>query len=162
MIQFWAQSLDNKSPDSFAADRPTNLVGEHDQHNRRAIVERVSRASRGELVGQLDGVVAHLAGSTFVIKAPCVEQDVAGRLAPLVGVGEVPKGDSARFASNAAKEFREFAATVGRHLLPDTVRAIESLATAVLEKKKTRTRTSLVIAGIVVALLALLLAFSRK
>lgn len=162
MIQFWAQSLDNKSPDLFADNGPANLVAENDQHRKRAIVARVARASCGGLVDQRDGVVAHLAGSEFVMKVPCVERDVVGRLAPFVGVGEVRSKSAEHFADDTAKAFQEFAAMVGRRLLPRTVEAIKALARTVFEKKKSRTRRLQVIMGVYVAILALLLAFMRK
>lgn len=154
MIWFWAQSLDNKSPDVFAADRPTNLVAADDEHTRTAIVTRVSKASRGALIGPVAGVIAHLAGSEFMIKAPCEERDVAGRLAPLVAVGSIPAGSSESFAGDIAGKFREFAATTNRRLLPATLSAIESLVRAVLEKKKRRTRRLLVSVGVCVVLFA--------
>ena len=156
MIWFWAQSLDNKSPDMFATDRPTNLVPKEDEHTRSRIVTRISNASRGVLIGPVAGVVAHLAGSEFVIKAPCEERDVAGRLAPVVAVGSIPTGPSEGFADDTTREFREFAATINRRLLPATLRAIENLAQDLLKKKR-RTRRLLVSVGCVVVLAILLL-----
>lgn len=133
-LRFWAQALDNTSPDHF--DMRGEPLAPDDSAARQEIVSRVSRVARsGSRVFQRDGVRLLADGRHFVVEVASVQRDEAGRIAPVVCYGSCSRNDTLP-VDETVVAIVEFAAGIGRSVHPEHVELIHAALSA--QQKKVR------------------------
>lgn len=131
----WAQPLDNRAPD-------------HVEKKGRLLDPRTDAAHREAAVSSVAGVIKHGAVAysrehikltedrgRFVIELPSAQRDERGRIAPIVGLGELPPTIDDGFGSTVAIELEEFARRIGRTVEPEHMSDVRA---AFAEQKKKR------------------------
>ena len=83
---FWAQSLDNTSPDHFM-DQGVDLLAEEKQGRQKIVSLIYEVAKRGRRRYDASGVALTATRRDFVLDVPMVELDVVGRSAPVTAYG---------------------------------------------------------------------------
>lgn len=150
---FWAQALDNSSPDHIEISGA--ILSPDDTVRRQEAVSRVSNVVKaGTRVFESRDLQMTADEHHFVIEVPSTQRDRAGRTAPVVCYGDYGSTVNDELAKSVAVGFDEFAKGIGRSLQPaqsEFVRAFEAL------KKNVTTRKLVRGAGIAAAVLVLLL-----
>lgn len=134
---FWAQPLDNASPDIIHDGNEALLPS--DTTRREAVVLRVSDVIKhGLRYFEHDGVVATEDGKHFVLELPSAQRDCLGRAAPIVCCGECssPKGENV--GDKCIDALIRFAEQIERGILPAHLDAIRSSFTTLKKKDHAR------------------------
>lgn len=138
MIQessFWAQALDNTSPDLFELDGralpPVDIAG------REAVATQASNVvENGVRVFESGDVHLTRNRNYFVLEVPSVQHDELGRIAPIVCLGRFESIDDLSAADIFASTQR-FAHRIGRNLHPACAELM-AIAFETLKKKSPR------------------------
>ena len=135
---FWAQALDNASPDHFEM-RGEELLSD-DAVRRQEAVSLVSDVVKaGTRIFDAQGVQLTEDGRHFVVELPSAELDRAGRRAPIVCYGEYGSRVGDTLWASVAVGLDDFAKRIGRNISPEHFElARESFETL---KKKSSTRS---------------------
>ncbi len=157
-LVFWAQALDNASPDHIAFQGED--VSPNDEVRRQQAVSLVSSVVKGGTpVFVEDGFQLTEDGHRFVVEVPSGERDREGRIAPIVCCGEYDATVNEALSAHVAAGIGNFANSIGRTThakhLEMTLKAF-----AALKKKSStrRLRRTIGIAGLIFGLLAALYA----
>ena len=130
---FWAQSLDNQSPDLIFKDREKI----DNQSTAQKIVSEIYALSgkRKELSSEVKVRFNH---SNFVIEAIPTEKDEKDRLAPIVIYGEFPKENFSEWIEASCDSIREVVGdNLKRTLKENTLLKINEWFDEVLKARKT-------------------------
>lgn len=155
-LTFWAQALDNKSPDHIGIGG--EAVPPEDTFRREESVSLVSSVVKGgACVFQERGMQLTADDDKFVVEVPSLERDQAGRSAPIVCYGGYGAEIDDALAKEVCTGFHDFAKRIGRTVQAD----VEDFARAFAALKKNVSKRKLVhLVGIGAAvLLTLLLAY---
>jgi hypothetical protein len=135
---FWAQALDNSSPDHM--DKRGEELSPDDSYHRNEVVALVSAVvKRGTRVFESNGVQLTVDKHHFVLEVPSAERDQAGRIAPIVCYGNydpVMQSVGNAFGASVAVGLHDFATRIGRSLQPEHVELVD-IAFVELKKKST-------------------------
>lgn len=154
---YWAQALDNSSPDHIILNGKETLP--EDQKSRSQVASQVSNIiKKGTRLFEGSGLRLTVDSHQFVIEIPSIEVDVAGRTAPIICAGDFRDASIDHIASEVSESLLVFASKINRTLSPEyselTFKAFEVL------KKKLRTRRLLLLTFSVVSIALLLQAIS--
>ena len=113
-LSFWAQALDNTSPDHFMQDEH---MLDDDSQGRQGIAQSVSRVkSNGSRAYDESGVILVVHRTEFVLEFPCEERDDSGRVSPIVCHGTFGDRASAELNAFVINEAKRFALEAHRPL----------------------------------------------
>ncbi len=131
---FWAQSLDNQSPDLIFQDRE-EIVNES---ICQKIVSEIYNLP-GEKIKLSSEVTVRFSDPKFVIEAIPLEKDEGNRLAPIVIYGQLPDKLSPDWIESSCSKIREVVAhQLKRTLNRDAVAIIKQWFNSILEAKKNK------------------------
>jgi hypothetical protein len=133
-LSFWAQSLDNQSPDVIFKD------GEElsDDELRQKLVSEIYDVSRRniEVLPADSSVTVRYSYPKFVIEAIPTEKDQINRLAPIVIYGVLPNGWSEIWIKDVCSEIESFVSSrLKRTLDGSALIAIQNWLDEALKKK---------------------------
>lgn len=135
---FWAQALDNSSPDHF--DVQSEELAADDSIRRQEAVSSVSRVIKnGTRLYEVSGVLLTADARHFVLEVPSAQRDRAGRIAPIVCYGEYDTGVGDALSASAAVALVDFAKRIGRTVQPEHFELAQA-SFAALKKKSTTTK----------------------
>jgi len=118
MLIFWAQALDNASPDHI--DMRGEELSPDDTLRRQEAVSLVSGVVKaGSRIFDQRGVQLTEDGRHFVVEVPSAERDRAGRTAPVVCYGEYDSTVGDALGASVAVGLDDFAKRIGRNILPE-------------------------------------------
>ncbi|MEO7035874.1 MAG: hypothetical protein ABI548_18205 [Polyangiaceae bacterium] len=119
-LLFWAQALDNASPDHLA--RGGQDLPIEDSGGRQDVVSRVSAVVKtGDKVFSEAGVNLTGDGNRFVVEVTSVQRDHAGRAAPIICFGEYASPIEDSLWVSVAAGVEDFARRIGRDVAPERV-----------------------------------------
>jgi hypothetical protein len=133
---FWAQALDNSSPDHIYMHGNELTPGETER--RQEAVSLVSSVVKtGKRIFASNGVQLTTAGQRFIIEIPSVQRDSVGRAAPIVcyGDSEISRNDSIENLIMTGLD--TFATQIGRSLRRDHVDLVR-VCINLLKKKSSK------------------------
>lgn len=147
----WAQALDNSSPDHFKVGG--NELAEGDTIRRQEAVSLVSRViENGTRYYDFDGVLLTADAKHFVVEAPSVQRDQAGRTAPIICCGLYEFEDNDKVGYLVAAALSDFAISIGRTLLSEHLEHTQASFT-VLKKKRSKPKRAFKIGVLVLMVL---------
>lgn len=150
---FWAQALDNASPDHF--DVYGNNLAPDDTVQRQEAVSMVSSVIKnGTRLFDKNSVLLTADASHFVLEVQSVQRDLAGRNAPIVCCGDYETITGNALGSSAVIALENFAKKIGRSLQPEYYQLV--LASFDALKKKSLKRKGKGIVWTITVVLALL------
>lgn len=133
-LSFWAQSLDNQSPDILVKD------GEElsdDKLRQELVSEIYAVTTKKEISPPGSSVTVRYSDPKFVIEAIPTEKDEVNRIAPIVIYGELRDDFSLEWIEEACDEIEKVVSDkIKRTLHHSTLEAIRNWLTQTLEKKK--------------------------
>jgi hypothetical protein len=134
-LSFWAQSLDNQSPDIIFKD------GEElsDDNLRQELVSEIYKIPKNniEILSTDSAVTARHSYPKFVIEAIPTEKDQVNRLAPIVIYGVLPDNLSEIWIKEVCTGIEDFVSNRLKRTLDDSALvAIHDWLSETLEKKK--------------------------
>jgi hypothetical protein len=121
MISFLAQSLDNESPNSITQDGKIILPSEEEKRERilSDIYDIVSEKTK---IKSLSGVTMYGKASRFVFEVIPLDKDIAGRLSPIVILGDFPKEQSSDiWVNDVCNQLVKFASEVLGRTISDSI-----------------------------------------
>lgn len=119
-FSFWAQALDNTSPDHFYHEGIELPADE--KAKRREVVVLVSNViKQGHKKYDDGGVLLTSDHRAFVLEVPVLEQDVLGRGGAITAYGPISSNE---MEVSFLRELNAFATDVGRSFLPDTLERV--------------------------------------
>ena len=138
-MSFRAQSLDNQAPDPMELNqRP---LAEEDVAERQELARQISEVSLcGSEVFSEESHAAFLLGDKFLLDTPSDQLDDAGRIAPIICYGRVPKLLSESWSSDVVKAVVGFAERIGRTISPKSQEVAGLGVDAILEEVKKQNR----------------------
>lgn len=150
---FWAQALDNSSPDHIEARGEELDFG--DSGRRQEAATQVSRVIKlGNNVFSADGVQLTADNRDFVLEVPSVQRDRVGRIAPIVCYGNYSRDARSELGVSASTALAAFATRIGRTIQPEHVALVHKAFDVLKKKCLTRRIVWTIVNGI------LILAFS--
>ena len=153
MFVYWAQALDNASPDHL--DVQGVRLAPEDAVRRQAAVSLVSSVVKtGSRIFSEHGVWLTENGHQFVVEVPSAEADQAGRMAPIDCYGEYEAEADDAFGAAVSDGIENFARSIGRTIRPDQAETIRRAFEA--RKKKSSRNRLVLLAGIGLLALAVL------
>lgn len=157
---FWAQALDNSSPDHF--EMRGEKISDDDSLRREEGVSLISNVVKsGSRVFESHGMQLTADQKHFVIEVLSTQLDQIGRAAPVICYGDYDSNVNDEIAGKVAAGFEAFAKCIGRSLQLDRTKLF--LAFEELKKKRTRRRLlCLVWIGVAVVILLVYWLGSRK
>jgi hypothetical protein len=118
-LAFWAQALDNVSPDPMEF-HGTELTPDERAH-REDVVSGVSLVIKaGARIFETHGVKLTADQHHFVLEVPSAQRDQARRIAPIVCYGGYDSTVDDDFVRRVAEGLDNFANRIGRSLQSDT------------------------------------------
>lgn len=116
-LSFWAQALDNTTPDLIDLDGESLLPSE--VVKREEVATRVSNVvEMGSRIFESGDFQLTCDREHFVLEVPSVQHDDLGRIAPIVCLGRIDALDDASVVDIFAGT-QQFAHRIGRTLPPD-------------------------------------------
>lgn len=114
---FWAQALDNASPDHIEVSG--KLLAAGDTGPRQAATAQVSGVTKaGRTIFSSGGVRLIVDRRRFVIEVRSSDTDHAGRIAPIVHCDEYNGAGDGTFGDAMIEEIDQFARRIGRTIPP--------------------------------------------
>ena len=151
---FWAQALDNSSPDHF--DMYGEELAPENTASRQTAVSNVSDVIKtGTRVFESKGVQLTANRQHFVVEVPSAQRDRVGRIAPIVCYGDYGGTVDDALGEAVANGLAHFAKQIGRSVLPEHFKLVGETFAAL--KKKSSKRKFVLVVAIVTAILFLLL-----
>jgi len=140
-LSFWAQSLDNRSPDVIFRD------GEElsDDESRQKLVSEIYEVPKSDIEALLadSSVTVRYSDPRFVIEAIPTEKDQVNRLAPIVIYGVLPNDWSELWIKDVRDEIENFVSSrLKRTLDSSALVAIQNWLNETLKKKKADLRSN--------------------
>jgi hypothetical protein len=115
---FWAQALDNSSPDHF--EHRGKMLLESDVVLRQETVSLVSQIVKsGECVYDKGDNKLTADGRRFLLEVLSVQRDNVGRTAPIVCCGEYEEKIGYTFVNALCDDLNQFTIRIGRNLPPN-------------------------------------------
>lgn len=153
---FWAQALDNSSPDSITVRG--EALGADDSLRRQKAVSDVSHVVKlGNRIFDTRGVQLTVDAQHFIIEVPSVQRDKAGRAAPIVCYGQYDREIIANLSDYVADSLCEFARENGRSIKPEHIELVHQAFSELKKKlKKRRIVFGTVIGAAVLTIVALI------
>ena len=152
-LTFWAQALDNSTPDHIELRGEQLVPG--DSAKRQEAVSLVSGVVKiGSRIFDQRGTQLTEDGRRFVVEVPSIERDRAGRAAPIVCCGDYDSMVDADFSASVVVGLNGFAKRIGRNILPEHCELVRESFRVL--KKKTSTRRLIHLVGIGTVLLSVL------
>jgi len=154
-LSFFAQALDNTSPNHLSLDG--QMLHSNDTALREQITTMIANTTmKGKKVFDEEFIQLHINGADFIISVPSAERDDIGRIAPIVCIGKVndPMDDSV--TEKILHEIKHFTAMIGRSVDPETIR-IARKALLLLKKNRQIPRYGLAIGAAIIAVIAIYL-----
>lgn len=139
-LSFWAQSLDNKAPDTIVKGGKKLDPSQAEAQNVCDSVDRV--VSEKTKLFDESGVTIYCKDFEFVIEAIPKDLDSGKRRSPIVIYGQLPEDwltDSVNctdFSNRITEDMTKFAGTIGRAFNPDTLHEIKRGLKVAHGKKK--------------------------
>ena len=134
---FWAQALDNASPDHFEVGGEELSVD--DSARRQEGVSSVSTViKKGTRIYDVNGVLLTADDRHFVLEVPSAQRDRAGRAAPIVCYGDFDATVGDALGTSAAVAVDDFAKRIGRTLQPEHVELARASFEALKKKSSTK------------------------
>lgn len=136
-LSFWAQSLDNQSPDMIFKDGQE--LSADDDELRQKLVSEIYKipSSNIEVLTADSSVTVRYSYPKFVIEAIPAEKDQVNRLAPIVIYGVLPNDGSESWSKDVRKEIETFVSNkLNRTLDSSALVAIENWLNKILKKKR--------------------------
>lgn len=153
---FWAQSLDNVSPDHFEIDGQP--LADSDVAGRQGVVTQIARiAEKGAMVFQEGGVSLTVSRDGCVVEAYSNLPDQAGRIAPIVGLIKVDYRPSPSLGDAVSEAMRSFALSIGRDLKAGHDELVRNAFSVKFARRGTRFPAWVVLAIITFIVIALVL-----
>ncbi len=113
ILVFWAQALDNTSPDHIELNGK-ELLHDDTANRQRAVSLMSSIVKAGSEVFDRDNVRITVDSRRFVVAVPSNERDCAGRIAPIVCCGEYNSPVEDGFIDKVKDGLGGFAKNIGR------------------------------------------------
>lgn len=155
-VTFWAQALDNVSPDAIEFSGET--LAPDDSARRQKVVSSVSLTVRnGREIFDSDGVRLIVDRQHFVMEVNSAERDQAGRIAPIVCFGHYDQGDVGSISSEVSLGLAAFAKQIGRNIESAQHEAILASFAQLKKKLPWSARFMTLIAGLPAQILKLLM-----
>jgi hypothetical protein len=143
---FWAQALDNSSPDHIES-HGEDLAPEDTVRRQRAVSLVSMVVKTGALVYESRGVQLTADAHHFVVEVPSVQRDRAGRTASIVCYGDYDGTVGDALGAAMAAGLDEFAKRIGRSLLPEHFELTRESFAALKTKSSTRRLVRMVAIG---------------
>lgn len=131
-LNFWAQSIDNKSPSVLIESG--SRITDNDHARRRAFVNKLSSITEQPIFFAEHGATLRFTENLFTMQLLCHELDHAGRQSTVVCFGYV--GEDEDWAVKTTRELRQFALSLGRTLDDETIEACTNGLRCLLAKQK--------------------------
>jgi hypothetical protein len=159
MIAFWAQSLDNESPNSITLDG--KALSPSEEKTRQEIISDIYNiASEKTKIKSLSDVTMYSKASKFVFEVIPLEKDVAERLSPIIVLGDFPDKTETLdvWVNNVCDQLSKFTSEVVGRTLSDTTLATfkEWLTSETLGSKKKQQQSQEAITLLILTLLPLI------
>jgi len=123
---YWAQSLDNTSPDHIYKGNKKLLPKDNIQ--RQEAVSHVSKiVMSGSRIFDKRGVRLTESAQFFVVEVLSEERDQAGRIAPLICCGPYELTKSDALSASVIKGLDNFARQIGRNILPEHLELVSEV-----------------------------------
>lgn len=154
---FWAQALDNSSPDHVNVGGGDLLP--NDNERRQKAVSSVSHVVKvGSRIFDEAGILLVIDDKHFVLEILSLQCDNAGRAAPIVCYGNYEVTNNDILWKSVADGLDKFAKQIGRDVMPEH-RDLIYKSFSVLEKELSRRKKKFVIfvCGIIMVVLLLLI-----
>lgn len=154
-LSFWAQSLDNESPD-FIYRNGEKLSNDE---LRQQFVSEIYEfpAKKLESFPSDSSISIRYSDPKFVIEAIPSQKDQANRLAPVLIYGEFPDNPSSEWVDNVCDEIEKFIQDkLGRTLDSNTLRAINNWLNKILDEKKKKSKAFNWIVSLILVILVTL------
>ena len=133
-LSFWAQSLDNQSPDLIFKDG----IELTDDESRQNIVSEIYEVPKSniDVLPTNSSITARYSYPKFVIEAIPAEKDQVNRLAPIVIYGVIPSDWSDLWVKDVCDEIDNFVSSkLNRTLDNNSLTAIQNWLDETLKKK---------------------------
>jgi hypothetical protein len=144
MIAFWAQSLDNESPNSMTLDGKA-LSPSEEEARQKIISDIYGIVSEKTKIKSLSDVTMYRKASKFVFEVIPLEKDVAERLSPIIVLGDFPDKNETLdvWVNNVCDQLLQFTSEVmGRTLSGTTLTTFRNwLTSETLGSKKKQEQT---------------------
>lgn len=133
-LSFWAQSLDNQSPEVIFKD------GEELSNDelRQKLVLEISEVPKSniEILNTDSSVTVRYRFPRFVIKVIPNEKDQVNRLAPIIIYGILPDDASEEWPNDVCREIEKFVSTTLKRTLDSSaLMAVQDWLNGILKKK---------------------------
>jgi len=138
-VYFFAQSLDNKSPDIIAVGR--KLLSTEDTLVRdQAMGKMTTISSKGEVVyrsnaGEVSAILDQ-SGEAFLLEIVPLEKDTIGRKAPIICFGDIPDASNENWIVSLVSELNNFIDEVGRKTNSENDKWIREALHGLIKKKQ--------------------------
>lgn len=150
---FYAQSLDNLSPDSFRFNGED--IGAHDTNRIGIAASQISQVAKiASPIFEYDGVRLIADGKHFLIEVPCSELDEAGRVTAIVCCGDYHFNTGEEFAAAFVRNLYDFSKRIGRSLMPEHI-VLARQAFSILKKRSLQKIICITALGAIIALAAI-------
>lgn len=154
---FWAQSLDNSSPDYIYVDRKA-LNPKKYSAERRKVVSQISNVTKNvDAIATGKNVKIFIGKEEFALSIILPEVDELNRKAPILCYSKLPDPGDQYFSKRALLFIHEFVEGIGRTLPNSTTDEIFA-ALSLAKKKRTLSGRTIVVGLLILFILLLLLA----
>ena len=134
-LSFFAQSLDNQSPDHIDVNKRALT----EDPERQKVAQQISRVSlRGTQVFSADWHSAFLFGNEFLLQTPSDQLDDADRISRVTCYGRVPDEPLDSWPRDVVKAVVGFAERIGRTISDDNQEMVRLGVEAIIAAKKKR------------------------
>ncbi|MDD2273244.1 MAG: hypothetical protein PHP95_14435 [Desulfuromonadaceae bacterium] len=149
---YWAQALDNSSPDHIEVHGQTLLPD--DTVRRQEAVSLISGVVKaGSRVFDRRGVQLTCDGLRFVMEVPSMERDRSGRTAPIICSGDYDLKISKELSASVVAGLDDFAKRISRNILSEHFNLARESFEVLKKKSSTRRLVRVVVTGIMVLVL---------
>lgn len=135
-FSYWAQALDNSSPDHIVLQGKN--TSPEDDARRKEVVRLISSVVKhGVQIIENSSLSLTVDSRHFVIEIQSTERDIAGRIAPLICHGELDESKFNTLGESVFEGLSIFAKNIGRKISSNYSKLIQD---AFMELKKKRKR----------------------
>ena len=144
---YWAQALDNTSPDHIEAYGQT--LSTDDTLGRQDAVSTISSVVKvGTRIYDQQGIQLTYDRCRFVIEVPTTERDHAGRIAPIICCGEYDLKNGDKLGALITFNLDAFAKRIGRNIRSEHNGLIQESFIVLKKKSLSKKLVMIVVTGI--------------
>ena len=150
---FWAQALDNSSPDHIRMEE-NDLTSEEADQRQKAVSLVSAVVKTGRCVFEKQNVRLFDDGKHFVIEITSAQCDQIDRTAPIVCYGEYDKNICETLGDGITNHLQQFTEAIGRSIGPDQTKQVNE---SIEQLKKNISKRKLHVIGKIAIVISLLL-----